>query len=54
MVLPTLITLTRDLQTTDPKDRLYGLLGINEGNDIQVSVKPHITISNLYRDFAIE
>jgi hypothetical protein len=48
-----LIGLTVDLEATDPRDKLYALLGIDDVCDINVSVNYGHPVSKVYTDFAI-
>jgi hypothetical protein len=48
-----LIMLTADLEATDPRDKLYALLGIDDVCDINVSVDYGHLVSKVYTDFAI-
>jgi hypothetical protein len=53
MDLPRLLTLTRSLHASDPRDRLYGLLGIDEGKDIAIHPDYRAPVSTVYTDFAV-
>ncbi|PMD41896.1 hypothetical protein L207DRAFT_565647 [Hyaloscypha variabilis F] len=48
-----LIYRTKHLKSTDPRDKIYALLGLDESGDISVSPNYDDSISKVYTDFAI-
>lgn len=48
-----LIWITGNLKATDPRDKLYALLGVDEAQDVQVLVDYTRSIQEVYIDFAI-
>lgn len=52
MDLLTLLRWTSDMKATDPKDKLYALLGVDKVRDITVLPNYNDTKSTVYTDFA--
>jgi hypothetical protein len=49
--LPYLVELTNDLDATDPRDKIYALLGVDEVQDISIDPGYTKSTSEVYRNF---
>jgi hypothetical protein len=48
-----LLLITRDMQATDPRDKLYGILSLDEVQDIAVIPKYEHSMHKVYTEFAV-
>jgi len=53
MGLLELLSITRHMEATDPKDKLYALLGVDEIQDIPVQPNYTHSVNKVYTDFAV-
>ena len=53
MSLLALIVWTRNKEATDPRDRLFALLGINEVEDVPVTIDYNRSVLHVYTEFAV-